>query len=107
MGVGASARRVHQLSGLRVTARIIDPKGLAHWLLLNDDQVHEPQSGSYQASFMPKNKGRHKGLICIENLGKATVASPLRHASHSEGDIDLKAETPRFVREVPLDLCRR
>lgn len=102
VGVWASARCVHQLSGLRVTARIIDPKGQVHRLLLNDEQVHEPQSGSYQASFLPKTDGRHQGLIRIENLGKASVASPLRHISHSEGNVDLKAKMPRFVREVPF-----
>ena len=102
VGVWATARFIHQLSGLRVTARIIDPRDQVHSLLLNDEQVHEPQSGSYQASFLPKTDGRHRGVLRVENLGKAVRANPLRLISHSTGTVDLQVKPPRFVREIPF-----
>jgi len=102
VGLWASARSVNQLSGLQVTARIIDPNGQLHKVMLNDEQVEEPRSGSYQASFKPKTNGRHQGVIRIENLGHAALASPLRQLLHADGKVDLKAKVSRFVREIPF-----
>ena len=101
VGVWATARCMHELSGLKVTAQFIDPNGQMHDLNLSDHQPQEPQSGLYQAAFFPRVQGQYRGLIHIENTGYATVAGALRHISHTTGQVHLPTTIPRFVRKFP------
>jgi len=103
VGVWAVARSVHELSGLRVTADLIDPNGSRHNIRLQDGDPLEPESGSYAGVFTPFTTGRHHGRIRVENAGRATVASPLRLAEHAtDGVSTLEVEVPRFVRVIPF-----
>ena len=44
--VWARGRSLHELSGLRVTARIISPTGARRTIRLHDDDPLEPESGA-------------------------------------------------------------
>ena len=110
VGLWASARGDHQLSGLRVTAEIIDPSGTRHQVMLHDADVHEPESGSYGGVFTPTSKEQHRAIVRVENTGGARIAGSLRHALHAEnGHANLTTKVPRFVRVIPFyfDVGRR
>jgi hypothetical protein len=101
VGLWASARSRHELSGLRVTAEITAPNGSRYDVVLDDTDSREPESGCYTGTFTPVANGRHRGRMQVENLGQATIASPLRLERHGTA-ARLDTSVPRFVRQIPF-----
>lgn len=103
VGLWAHATAGHRLSGLDVSARIVDPKGAVHRVQLSDCAVGEPQSGDYSAVFSADVPGRHRGVLRIACSGRASRAGAVRHMLHAEcNDLDLSVQAPRFFRAIPF-----
>jgi len=101
--IHASARCKDDLSGLRVTATVISPKGIKKQLILTDKKFEEPNSGEYEGFVTVDQLGRYHGTICIENIGKAIIAKPVRRLLDSEKkEIQAFAKVPKFVRMIPF-----
>jgi len=97
----ATARWLHKLSGLRVTAAVSAPSGARTLLTLHDDAPDRPQGGDYECFFTPTETGTHRAVISITGSKGALVADPVRQMLHSEeNDIDVGVKSPRFIRRV-------
>jgi hypothetical protein len=99
----ASARWLHQLTGLRVTAVVRDPLGGTRTVVLTDDGVPHNGTGQFEAVVMPTVDGRYEGIITVEHLGGATIADAATLMLHSEqADLSTEVKAPRFVRQIPF-----
>jgi hypothetical protein len=99
----ASARWVHELTGLRVTAEVRDPAGVVQTLALADDGAAGPGTGRYAAAFKPLRDGRHTGVITIAHGGGALRADGGTLMLHADrDDVSLELKVPPFVRQVPF-----
>ncbi|MFW9845002.1 MAG: VWA domain-containing protein, partial [Candidatus Thorarchaeota archaeon] len=99
----ASARWMHQLSNLNVTATVVDPKGGRYDVDFTDSGDRESHTGQYSGYISPRVEGRYKGVIRIENTGKAIIARPMTRAMDAEKDsVSIKVDIPRFVRHIPF-----
>lgn len=97
------------LSDLDVTARIRDPHGGVHTVVLSDAQHGEPNSGDYVGVFVAPERGRYAVDLTIANRGKAVVAGGMHRFMHGPvGDrtkpqtIDISSDAPVFIRRIPL-----
>jgi hypothetical protein len=103
----ASARWGHELTRLRVTARITAPSGARHSIALTDTLDGSGSgtgSGEYSGVFTPVEQGRHHALVTISGSAAASLANPYRQLSHFPGtSFDTSLEVPRFVRQVVID----
>jgi von Willebrand factor type A domain len=99
----ASARWLHQLTGLRVTAVVHDPMGTTQSYVLSDDGLSTNGTGQYEAVVMPTIDGRYTGVITIEHVGGATIADGATLMQHSEiNELSIESKAPVFVRQVPF-----
>lgn len=104
--IWARANWGDDLSGLSVGAKIRDPEGTVHHLILDDRQADEPSSGLYQAFFIPSVSGHHSGEIQIFSKGKVKLAAGLDRMLHADYDpkkghqLDLSNKKDRFVRRI-------
>jgi hypothetical protein len=99
--IWASARWRHALSGLSVTATIVDPSGARTNIRLSDSHGIEDSSGLYEGVFRPQRSGRHQAIILIRNTGNSLTARPLHQLLHSgEKTLKLPKGAPEFVRRI-------
>jgi hypothetical protein len=97
------------LSDLDVTARIRDPHGGVHTVMLSDTQHGEPNSGEYVGLFVAPERGRYTVDLTIANRGKAIVAGGMHRLMHGRAGgrakpetIDISSDAPVFIRRIPL-----
>ena len=101
--IWAKAQYKGLLSGLRVTAQVISPKGGVQQIDLDDHRADEPNSGEYIGYCNTDQKGRYFGQIKIENAGRVTAAMPVRIILDSiDGKISNKVNAPIFIRVIPF-----
>lgn len=99
--LSASARWLHKISGLRVTAAITAPSGTSTALALHDDVPDRPNGGDYEGFFTPIEQGMYRGVITIIGSKGALIADPVRQILHSEkNELDVGVKSPRFIRRV-------
>ena len=101
--IWAKAHHGGLLSGLRVTAHVVSPKGGVQRIRLEDDRLDEPRSGEYAGYFKVDQQGRYHGYVKIENTGRAMTAKPARRLLDSkEGKISAPVKAPNFLRVIPF-----
>jgi hypothetical protein len=99
----ASARWLHQLTGLSVTAVVHDPLGTTRSYVLTDDGLSPNGTGQYEAVVTPTVDGRYTGVITIGHYGGATIADGATLMQHSEkNELSIETRAPAFVRQVPF-----
>ena len=99
--ISASARWGHELTGLRVTARVVSPSGARQTVVLTDATVNGGGSGSYQGIYTPNEDGRYEAIVTIRGPKTASMANPHTQLAHVEGDsMDFALVVPQFVRQV-------
>lgn len=100
----ASARWLHELSGLKISARVIAPSGASQTIGFNDDASGRPSSGHYRSTYTPTELGRHRALVTVGRSPATTIADPMGRLLHSENSVvETDPGAPRFVRQVVVN----
>ncbi|MDO8362461.1 MAG: VWA domain-containing protein [Actinomycetota bacterium] len=99
----ASARWLHQLTGLRITAEVHDPLGTTRTVVLTDNGVPRDGTGQFEAAIATTVDGRYTGLITVSHLGDAQIADASTLMLHSAKDeLSAEVKVPPFVRQIPF-----
>ncbi len=97
------------LSGLHVRARLRDPQGGTHTVVLSDETSADPFSGEYQGMFTPTINGRHEGEIVISGKAEMLMGGGMEALAHMSAEaskdgvrLDLRRKRDRFVRRIKI-----